>query len=152
MRSRVDSQHPYKCQVDMAATHTRHIDPCRDKAPQQASQSNLTTKQVLCSRLTLSPIYKVENNGGSRQWWHNPLILALRRQRQLDLCELKASQVYRANSWSSQAPKLQENPVSKKYKRKKKMMEEDSLLNFRSVNAQTHMCSKTCEYILTYTT
>ena len=30
------------------------------------------------------------------QWWHTPLIPALGRQRQLDLCEFKASLVFRA--------------------------------------------------------
>ena len=32
------------------------------------------------------------------QWWHTPLIPALGRQRQLDLCEFKASLVFRASS------------------------------------------------------
>ena len=30
-----------------------------------------------------------------RQWWHTPLIPALRRQRQVDLCEFKVSPDYR---------------------------------------------------------
>ena len=34
----------------------------------------------------------------SRVWYHMPLILALRRQRQVDLCGLKASLVYRMMS------------------------------------------------------
>ena len=38
------------------------------------------------------------NSGGiSRVWWHTPLIPALRRQRQVVLCELEASLVYRVN-------------------------------------------------------
>ena len=40
-----------------------------------------------------------------------PLIPAFGRQRQVDLCDLEASLVYRASS--RQAPKLQRNPVSK---------------------------------------
>lgn len=31
-------------------------------------------------------------------WWYMPLILALDRQRQEDLCEFKASLIYRASS------------------------------------------------------
>ncbi len=34
----------------------------------------------------------------SRQWWRTPLILALRRQRQVDLSEFEASLVYRVSS------------------------------------------------------
>ena len=32
------------------------------------------------------------------QWWYVPLIPALLRQRQMDLCEFKASLVYRVSS------------------------------------------------------
>jgi len=32
------------------------------------------------------------------QWWHIPLVPALGRHRQADLCELEASLVYRASS------------------------------------------------------
>ena len=31
------------------------------------------------------------------QWWHTPLILAPKRQRQMDLCEFKASLVYKVS-------------------------------------------------------
>ena len=33
----------------------------------------------------------------SQAWQHTPLVPALRRQRQVDLCEIKASLVYRAS-------------------------------------------------------
>ena len=45
-------------------------------------------------------------------WWCTPLIPALRRQRQVDLCEFEASLVYRARSRAV----TQRNPVSKKKK------------------------------------
>ena len=34
----------------------------------------------------------------ARQWWRKPLIPALRRKRQADVCEFEASLVYRASS------------------------------------------------------
>jgi len=36
--------------------------------------------------------------GEDRAWWFRPLTLALRRQRQVNLCEFKASLVYRMSS------------------------------------------------------
>ena len=50
-----------------------------------------------------------------------PLIPALGRQRQADLCEFKASLVYSVSSRTARA--TQRNPVSKK-KTKQKTMEE----------------------------
>ena len=47
-----------------------------------------------------------------------PLIPALGRQRQVDLCEFKASLVYRVVSRTARAK--QRNPVSKNQKKKKK--------------------------------
>ena len=44
-----------------------------------------------------------------------PLIPALRRQRQVDLCKFKAHLLYRASSRTG-SKKLQRNPVSKKKK------------------------------------
>ena len=53
---------------------------------------------------------KVEKRAG--QWWHTPLIPALGRQRQVDLCECEASLVYRTSSKTARAV-TQRNPVSK---------------------------------------
>ena len=39
----------------------------------------------------------------ARWWWHTPLIPALRRQRQVDLCELEASLVYKESSRTARA-------------------------------------------------
>ena len=50
-------------------------------------------------------------------WWLTPLIPALRRQRQADLCEFKASLVYRASSRTG-SKAIQRNPVSKNKKQK----------------------------------
>ena len=47
-------------------------------------------------------------------WWPMPLIPAVRRQRQADLCEFKASLVYRASSRT--ASKAIGNPVLKNQK------------------------------------
>jgi hypothetical protein len=43
-------------------------------------------------------------------WWHKPLLLALRRQRQA-VSEFKASLVFRVSSRTARA--IQRNPVSK---------------------------------------
>jgi len=48
-------------------------------------------------------------------WWPTPLIPELRRQRQAELCEFKASLVYRVNSRTAKA--MQRNPVSKRKKK-----------------------------------
>ena len=45
-------------------------------------------------------------------WWHTPLLPALGRQRQEDLCELEASLVYKESSRTARV--TQENPVSQK--------------------------------------
>jgi hypothetical protein len=47
-----------------------------------------------------------------------PLIQALRRQRQADLCEFKASLVYRISFKTAKG--IQRNPVLKKKKKQKK--------------------------------
>jgi hypothetical protein len=47
-----------------------------------------------------------------------PLIPALGRQRQVDLCELEASLVYRVSSRTASA--IQRNPVMKKQNKTKK--------------------------------
>jgi hypothetical protein len=48
-------------------------------------------------------------------WWLTPLILALGKQRQVDLCEFKASVIYRVSSRT--ARDKQRNPISKKKKK-----------------------------------
>ena len=45
-------------------------------------------------------------------WWHTPLIPALRRKRQADLCEFEASLVYRVSSRTGS--KATEKPCLKK--------------------------------------
>ena len=52
-------------------------------------------------------------------WWRRPLILALGRQRQVDLCEFKASLVYRASSRTAEATG---RPCLEKTEKKKKLI------------------------------
>ena len=47
----------------------------------------------------------------SRWWWRIPLISALGRQKQVDLCEFEASLAYRVSSRTVRD--TQRNPVSK---------------------------------------
>ena len=56
------------------------------------------------------------------QWWHTPLILALGRQRQEDLCEFKVSLVYRVSS-RTVSKATQRNPVKGKQTNNKKFKE-----------------------------
>jgi hypothetical protein len=53
-----------------------------------------------------------------------PLITALERQRQADLCEFKDSLVYKVNSWTARVA-VQRNPVLKNYPKKKKERERE---------------------------
>ena len=58
------------------------------------------------------PGLDIETRSLVRQWWHMPLILALGRQRQSDLCEFKASLIYKVSFRTARAV-TQRNPVSK---------------------------------------
>jgi hypothetical protein len=58
---------------------------------------------------------KEKNLNIARQWWCTPLTPALRRERK-DLCEFKASLVYRVSSRTAKA--TQRNPVLKKQNNK----------------------------------
>jgi capsid protein len=51
-------------------------------------------------------------------WWHIPLIPALGRESQVDLCEFEASLVYRVSSRTARA--TQRNPVLKNKTKQKK--------------------------------
>ena len=55
-----------------------------------------------------------------RAWWCMPLILALRRQRQVGLCEFKASLVYRVSSRKARATCLKKTKTQNKTKQNKK--------------------------------
>ena len=57
---------------------------------------------------TESVVNRVDSSGA---WWRTPLIPALGRQKQEDLCELKASLVYRVSSRTVRT--TQRNSVSK---------------------------------------
>ena len=50
----------------------------------------------------------------ARWWWYTPLIPALRRWRQADLCEFEASLVYRVRSRTARA--TEKNQFQKKKK------------------------------------
>ena len=54
----------------------------------------------------------------ARQWWHIPLIPALMRQRQVDLCEIEAGLVYKVSFRTARA--TQRNPVLKRKKKGRK--------------------------------
>jgi hypothetical protein len=68
-------------------------------------------------KLNLIPRTNIKIKGEVGQWWYMPLILALGRQKQVDLCEFKASLGYRVNSRTARA--TQRTPVFKKAKTNK---------------------------------
>ena len=74
--------------------------------------SSLTLQRVQGQHET--PFKKLTVLAG--QWWHVHLIPSPRRQRHAELCEFKASLVYRARCRIARA--TQRNPASKKKKNK----------------------------------
>ena len=66
-----------------------------------------------------NPLLKNQNNKAG-QWWRTPLISALGRQRQADICELKISLVYKRRASSRRGSKTTEKPCLEKTKKKKK--------------------------------
>ena len=60
---------------------------------------------------------KQKTNTSGAWWWHTPLVPALRRQRQENLCEFEASLAYKASSRTART--TQKNPVSKTNKQNK---------------------------------
>ena len=74
---------------------------------------------------------KCHRNISAELWWHTPLIPALRRQRQVDFYEFKASLVYRVSS------RIARRTLSQK-KRKKKRRREKKQKRKISVNTEDH--------------
>ena len=68
--------------------------------------SNSAEHQATCT-----PLSKQWESAG--QWWHTPLVTALGRQRQANLCEFVASLVYRVNS-RTDGQRYTEKPCLKK--------------------------------------
>ena len=62
-----------------------------------------------------TPIIHINQNfKNSVLWWHIPLIPALGRQRQEDLCEFKTSLVYRGSSRTARAVYTEKSCLGKK--------------------------------------
>ena len=79
------------------------------------SKEELRNHRVLWRRIWMEGLFVFTGKvfcASVKWWWHTPLIPALGRQRQVDLCEFGASLVYRASSWKS-TKATQRNPVSK---------------------------------------
>ena len=65
------------------------------------------------------PVSKKEKEKKSGQWWHTPLIPALRKQRQVDLCEFGARVVYNSE-FQGRFQTYRETLFKKKRKKEKK--------------------------------
>jgi hypothetical protein len=80
-------------------------------------KQNTHTHKIKINKLT--HVLKVYS---SHAWWHTPLIPALRRHRQVDLCELEVSLVYRVSSRAAKAVR-QRKPVLKKNQTNRKSIQ-----------------------------
>ena len=77
------------------------------------------------SSLSITMSNFLKNSECARWWWRTPLILALGRQKQEDLCEFEASLVYRASPKTGS--KVTEKPCLRKRREKKRKRRSETL-------------------------
>lgn len=73
--------------------------------------SNTILRKHRIYGIFLQEPHTLKNNNYAKWWWCMPLIPTLRRERQVGLCDLEASLVYRVTSKTAKA--TQGNPVLK---------------------------------------